>query len=82
MGQINSVHEGPVFKASVGHVKLGLTAAYRGPVELEGPGPKESGRVRRARAKAALRQRRDEVKRGAPFLERLTTSRTRERGNG
>jgi hypothetical protein len=73
--RINSVHNSPVHVASVGHARVKIITAGAGPVALDSPGPKETGRARRQRTKAAVRARRDEVARGAGFLERLTLTR-------
>lgn len=75
MARINSVHEAPVHVGSVGYHRVTITGPHTGPAPLEAPGPKARRGDRRRRAKAALAARRDEVAKGAGFLERLTTTR-------
>lgn len=72
--RINDVHESPVLHASKGHARIALVHPDLAPVAGP-PGVYDSPAYRRRATRAAAKQRKREVRSGAPFLRLLTTTR-------
>lgn len=72
MAQINDLHEAPVFLASRGHVRVGMAHPDTAPVAALAREQTPADRRRQTRVQAKARKR--EVRAGAPFLRRLTTT--------
>jgi hypothetical protein len=72
--RINSVHESPVLLASKGHAKVALVHPRREPSQGP-PGVYDSPQYQRRARRDAAKARKREVRQGAPFLRRLTSTR-------